>query len=685
MDNVVRNWTIDIVLVNYDEDVINETLLTALFPTQRVKSTVHATMIYNIEYEVMYADQSYYEALRSVAIAHSQVGDSTGTALDADALRYQRQHPDQPQTVFHSRGGRSIDADAVESWLIANPAVEPPGLGYILYILNFTEFDTPDHVTEHWYDYHPADPDTNQPQTWFRLEWDNALNPNVMLEYPGFGGKQGNIYVLDPSADQWYLKWASIWWDDSSPPAHTWNDLDEYASTLDLETTTGKNLLTVYVANYASDIINYLLMPYQHYPTAYVNSGLLRALVFAMDVSSGVSVNSLRWVTSAQRQKAHLTELLPFIPWTVQVDFVNIDNEPEWKDLFWDYSYVDEGVTWCDGYGMFDAIYDQMRPDYVNTLSKDINVFGVVFIKKNMVMYTPSGTFTGLGGGGQTVIWKSWERYYFADGVTPKSGISSVQLHETMHAIGIMHTWNYNHYVGDFCSSPMTYYGYYNGTSVYDRNWVQCTYLDQMESLYYQAFSRRWQSVEDGANERTLRLRDAVIGAFTEARALYNQMDWMGCYRSLLLADELGTHLDDTLTDNTPPVIESWEVSPDTYNASSDYNVTAVVLDSGSGVMNVTAVLLANGSETQYPCTRDGARWSTRVPRFTANTSQPVTIRFLAMDNALNLAESVPHDLITGSGPSPIWWILEPPVVALTAGVGAVAVVLLVARRRHVL
>ena len=52
---IVRNWTIKIVVVNYDPSVINNVSLLASFPSFTDYSTTEANVLYNIEYELHYA------------------------------------------------------------------------------------------------------------------------------------------------------------------------------------------------------------------------------------------------------------------------------------------------------------------------------------------------------------------------------------------------------------------------------------------------------------------------------------------------------------------------------------------------------------------------------------------------------------------------------------------------------
>ncbi|RDE17626.1 MAG: hypothetical protein C4K49_01920, partial [Candidatus Thorarchaeota archaeon] len=638
--DIVRDWTIHIVTVGYRHDLINWPTLLAGLPTQRDIPFGSQTIIYNIGYQLSFANDSYLEDVRGIVMSNSVNGSETGTGLDESNLLYQKENPDEPQCIFRPRAGRCIDAYIVEDWLIANPAVTPPALGYVLYMLNFSDLDTPGHGIEHWYDAHPVDTDSGQKQDWFRLEWDNAQNPNVTLEYAGFGGR-GNIYVLDPSADQWYLRWARIWWSD--PPyeneyEHCTMDLEDKVQSVDLSTSAGRASLNTYLGNYLYDPIAYLMMPGQHAPAAYVNSGLLRVLVFCMDVADGIPVESLTWITNDAVQRAHLKELLPFIPWQTEIDYLDINDFPVWKTLFSTYSQVIDGKVIADGGPMFDAIYEQMRWQYVDPSDPDVNVFGVVFVKKNMEMQVYGRTYTGLGGGGQTVVWKSWERYYRPDNVTPKSGVSSTQLHETMHAMGLGHTWDYYHYVADFSYSPLGYFGSHNGTSRFDQNWVQSTYLDQMELDLRNYFRYCLNQCASSTRPETALAETKTIVSLDEAVALYDRMDWQGCFRKLSAAHDWIRRMLYSSVDDEAPVVRHWGTVPEPLNFSA-FLVWAQVDDDFAGVENVTVHALVNGiSEHVFECAFDGGNWTATLLGFEDSVSLEVWVD--AWDWGMNRAET---------------------------------------------
>ncbi|MGY5864006.1 MAG: hypothetical protein RTV41_05345 [Candidatus Thorarchaeota archaeon] len=637
--DIERDWSLNIVVVGYDDTKIDEGILLSGMPTERLYSAESVDITYNINYNIEYADSSYYNDLRQIMLDNSVNGTGTGTWLNQTALLYQQDHLDEPQRIFYPRDGRVIDAYVVEDWLVANPVVAPPDLGYTLYLVNFTEFDTPG--LEHWYDYQPIDPDTGEEQDWFRLEWDNALNPDVTMDYPSFGGRY-NIHVVDPSAHQWYLKWCKIWWSDSIGTEYDFwtQDLEDKMATLDMGVPADVDALNMYLSECLWDPINQLFFPYQHQPASYVQSGTLKGLVICMDVASGTSIESLEWVTDAEMQKNDLEELYPFIDWTVDIEFLNIDQEPVWNTLFWMHSYVDSGTTIVDGGAMFDTIYDTMKPLY--TVDDDnINVFGVVFIKRQMEMHVYGRTYTGLGGGGQTVIWKSWERYYRPDGITPKDGISSVQLHETMHAIGFHHTWQHEHYSSDFSWGPMGYFAFRPGTAIYDKNWVQGTYLDQMEAIIRADFQGNQSLLGPSERPETHIAELGVEKALARAKAFYEEMDWLSAYDALSDAEDWLKRMFLSQVDNSPPVIVSYGTNPVDIIARP-FLYSAIVTDDLAGIENVTLFIqIDEGAIQTFPCSRNSNNWSITVPAYVVapppdNPFNNITLWLVAHDWGMN-------------------------------------------------
>jgi len=637
---VQRHWTVNIILVNYEQELLNTEFIVDSLPKERVHTVDDLTINYTIEYSFVFASELFSNQLLTVIENNSINGSDTGTTINETKLEYQKNHPEEPQRIFYPRAGRSIDAYVVEDWLAEHPVVKQPELGYNFYLLNFSVLDTEDHGVEHWYDYHDIDPDTGEHIDWFRLEWDNELNPPVTLQYAGFGGRSG-LYVLDPSANQWYLRWARIWWGTEpydNAPEYCTKDLEDKVSEVDLVTESGIGDLSKYLGSYMRDVVSYLHFPLQHSPAKYAYKGTLEAIVFSLDTDNGVPVDSIGWVTNAEMQKSHLEEFLPFIDWETNVSYLDMNDHPEWNEMFWDHAEVVDGKTIVDGSAMFYDIYENHRYKYVDVFSEQINVFGVVFIKKNMVMHAYGRQYTGLGGGGQTAIWKSWERYYRPDGVTPREGVSGVQLHETMHAVGFGHTWSQDHYAGDFSYSPMGYFGMHNGTSVFDQNWVQSTYLDQMEWEHWNRFVNISGSIPDNPRPETIEAKEKALAYFEEARQLYNLMNWSTCFTALENADAWTTRLMYSIFDTEAPEFVNWGM--DTLDEpEGGREVWAIVQDDLSGVKEVVAHVLVDGeTEYQFECTKNDNRWEAEIPPLAF--SDKLVIYLEATDLGLNTAKT---------------------------------------------
>ncbi|MFW9927438.1 MAG: hypothetical protein ACFFDM_11855, partial [Candidatus Thorarchaeota archaeon] len=428
-----------------------------------------------------------------------------------------------------------------------------------------------------------------------------------------------------------------IWWSEEIVTEYDFwtQDLEDKVASLNLAIPADVDSLNVYLHECIWDPINQLFFPYQHQPASYVQSGTLKGLVFCMDVDAGISVESLKWITDAEMQRAHLTELYPFINWTVDIEFLDISEDSAWSSLFWMYATIEpDGTTVADGLAMFNAIYDVMKPIYTED-DGNINVFGVIFIKQQMEMQAYGRTYTGLGGNGQTVIWKSWERYYRPDGVTPKDGISVVQLHETMHAIGFHHSWQHERYSSDFSWSPMGYFAIHNGTSTFDKNWVQGTYLDQMEALLWDELLHRPQTLYDRPETDLAEQRAAE--AFNTAREFYNQMDWMAAYNALLDAKDWIRRVYSSIMDTTPPTINAWGTIPEDIG-TQDFLYWADVTDDFSGIENVTLFTqVDDGPIHKYLCSNTSTNWSVVVEPLDHESSLRLWIR--AYDWGMNVAE----------------------------------------------
>ncbi|UCD96406.1 MAG: hypothetical protein JSV35_07955 [Candidatus Bathyarchaeota archaeon] len=422
------------------------------------------TIEWNVTVRYHFAGSTYLSALRTVMLANSVNGTDTTSALNETALQTQLS-TGAKMSIFLPQSGRAINASAVEEWLALNPynvSLEP---SYWFYVLNFTEFDSPDHTLEHWYNVTEWDFEANYHRDFWRLEWDNVLNPDVKFPYSCFNSGS-RVFFIDPSAFQWYLTWARIWWGLSvSGPKYDYyyEDLDEFLRTHDVGTSQGKSDLAAYLGGWVDDAIRNLLTPelYTSTDTLRASSLSIQALIINNASNDGYTDEVMEWMINTTLVEEALQDLAPFLNVDVQVEFCTLTDDLLLEGIF-DAAVIQQvdGWTYYDGFDVWYGLLG-VKNSYFNFSAADIVINAYVFLEKNMSMYVYGGEYTGLGGSGQILVMKEVGRYFQEDGTSPKSGLGLVFIHEAGHNLGFPHTFIHGEvYAGDFAFDVMGYYPY---------------------------------------------------------------------------------------------------------------------------------------------------------------------------------------------------------------------------------
>jgi len=464
LSTIVHTVPINVVFVGFKEEVVDANFIDLNIQKSHQFSHGDYTMHYNFNVSYRFANSSYYTTLRTFILANSVNGTDTTSALNATALQTQKATGTK-MSIFLSQSGRAINAVAVEEWFAANPYVAGLESSYWFYVMNFTEFDSPDHSLEHWYNTTELDFEANNMRDFWRLEWDNALNLNIKFPYACFTS-QSRVFFIDPSAFQWYLTWARIWWGLSvSGPKYDYyyEDLDEFLATHDVGTSQGKTDLAYYLAGWIDDTVGNMLGPdlWTSIDTSKAESMSIQVLVLNNASDSGYSNEVMRWIINSTFAEEAIADLAPFIDVEVIVEFQNLSNYPQLEAIF-DEAVIEKqtGWTYYDGYQVWDGLYS-VRNAYFNLSAADVVINGYVFLEKNMSMMIYGGEYTGLGGGGQILVMKEVGRYFQEDGISPKSGLGLVLIHEAGHNLGFPHTFIHGvAYAGDFAFDVMGYYPY---------------------------------------------------------------------------------------------------------------------------------------------------------------------------------------------------------------------------------
>jgi hypothetical protein len=537
-----HTFQLHVVFVGFAQAVVDTTLIDSNVQKSYSFSYEDGEHIVNYIFNVSYhfTDALYYQALKTFALANSVNGTNTTSAINATALQIQRDTGTR-MSVFLPQSGRAIDAKAVEDWFVANPYLQDSESSYCFYVMNFTEFDSADHKLEHWYNATEWDYEANNMRDFWRLEWDNALNPNVRFPYAAFTS-QSRVLFIDPSAFQWYLTWARIWWRLSlSGPKYDYyfEDLDQFLATHDVRTSGGKTALAYYLAGWIEDPLRNLLAPScGAWYVGGAKSLSVQTLILNNASEAGYANDAMRWMVNTTLCKMAIEDLAPFIDVEITVNFQNLTNYPALEAIF-DNAVISKqnGWTYYEGTEIWTNLYN-VRSSYFNLSAADIVINAYIFLECNMSMIYAGNEFTGLGGGGQILVMKAVERYFEADGVTPKSGLGAVLIHEAGHNLGFPHTFSGRAYAGDFAFDVMGYYPYsYYFTQLRKdclrrlvddcRNVKLNEILDEDKLLYSRKSPNATIDVEF----------DKTYNLIADSGQLYNELNFLKAYDKLTEAE----------------------------------------------------------------------------------------------------------------------------------------------------
>ncbi len=562
-DIVVASTTVpfDIVFVGYNEDFVNvswidENLDTiAYYPTIDYifnENTQNYDYLLDLEltldFEFHFTTQSYAAELDTYIDTHSWDGNTS--ALNITQLNLQESTGER-QSIFYQQEGRAIDGEAVEQYLDINTGFTPDSPSYIIYFLNQSRFDSTDHSFEHWFEIDEVDPDSNITTDWFRLEWDNDLNLGVEYPYPCWGF-QNRLFFIDPYSHQWYTKWTDIWWNPDPAEgeiSHLTTDLDTYLEGYTPGTPDFYNNLNQYLIGYLNDIVT---------DVGARGDGLLynerevsaQVLFINDEANHSYSQQDLEWIYSEEV----LSEAFEYV---VPNEIANITLEDTWVELS-DESVLEQIVedsklgaaelggypwyrsdwTYLDGINVFYG-FDSIAESYFDTTKGDTTFTSWILLMQNVSMvsyaYGEYREFTGLGGSGNVVCFKDLNRYYFSNGTTPRSGVTTLLSHELGHVLGFLHaeiTNDADEGTGGFMREVMSYYA--EGTPYFS--------VFLKDSLYrtssFVVYNRNLPAIDDYRanplhNATILAEIDAIISEGDAAMEAMNYLNSFLAYRKL--------------------------------------------------------------------------------------------------------------------------------------------------------
>ncbi|MBK5112128.1 MAG: hypothetical protein KGD59_04445 [Candidatus Heimdallarchaeota archaeon] len=555
---VVRTDTtvpFDVVFVGYNEDFVNTSMIsdsldsTAFYPaidyifnedTQEY-DYVHELEI-TLNFDFHFASPSYSAALDSFVDTNSW--NSNTSALNVTQLNLQEATGER-KSIFYDQEGRAIDGEAIDQYLDANRGFVSDEPSYVIYFLNQSRFDSSDHSNEHWFEVDEVDPDSNITADWFRLEWDNDLNSDVEYPYPCWG-HQNRLFFIDPYSHQWYTKWTNIWWNPDIAEGdidYLTVDLDTYLEGYTPGTPDFTNNLNEYLSDYLNDIAS---------DVGARGDGLLynekevssQVLFINDEANHGYSKEDLEWIYSEDI----LAEAFEYV---VPNEVANITLEDTWVELsdradlsqivndnklgaaeIGGYPWYNPDWTYLDGIEIFYA-FESIASNYFDLDKGDSTFTSWILLIQNVSMisyaYGEYREFTGLGGGGNVVCYKDLNRYYYPNGTTPRSGVTTLLSHELGHVLGFMHaeiTNDADEGPGGFMRDVMSYYS--EGTPYFSVFLKDSLYRTSSFVVYHRnkpaIDAYRINPLHDPA---TLALIDDVI---SDAEAAMDVMDYLEAF-----------------------------------------------------------------------------------------------------------------------------------------------------------
>ena len=466
LSSVTHVFQLNVVFFGFEQEVVDTAVIDLAVGKYHSFTYGAYTVHYDFNLSYYFANSSYYSAVKAFLLTNSVNGTGLTSKLNVTALEIQKASGTR-MSVFLPQSGRAIDAVAVEDWFASHPYASGQEPAYWFYIMNFTEFDSADHSREHWFNTTELDFEADRLRDFWRLEWDNSLNPDVKFPYACFTS-QKRVVLIDPSAFQWYLTWARIWWEFSvSGPKgdYYFEDLDQFLATHNVSTSQGKTDLAYYLAGWIDDMVANLLAPslWTDLEMSEAKSLSIQALVLNNASDAGYTNEAVSWILNSTLAEEAIEDLAPFIDVEVTVEFHELASYPQLEAIF-DSAVIEKtgGWTYYDGAQVWSELSD-VRSAYFNFSAADIVINGYVFLEGNMSMIYDGGEYTGLGGDGQILVMKEVGRYFQEDGVSPKSGLGMVFIHEAGHNLGFPHTfksWGFPSYAGDFAFDVMGYYPY---------------------------------------------------------------------------------------------------------------------------------------------------------------------------------------------------------------------------------
>ena len=660
---IKREWPIKIVFVGYNQSYINTTRLVEQLPVSSTIEYENQTVTHSADYNFRFAGDVYYNNTLSLLRNNSISGIDIGSKINVQKLLENRDGLSTDTDFFESLNGTRINATAVEMWYDQHPFVQTGSSGFVIYILNTTEYASELPFKEHWYEYDYENPDTGVPEYYFDPF---RTHPPSGLQMNAFGGIK-NKFIIDPFAYQWYLKYARYWYNDSlaigdSWPAYMLTNFSEMLQGLDLSSPNDVNSLTDYFSAYCSDVVETLFLPGSKENGRYLTPRNLESTLEPPNVSIDIysidrDISSYTWIANGDFITSQLSILLPLRDISFSLAYNNLDDVPSLNQSFWNNAHTNASGVYFNGTSF--NMVNSVDPLHLN-----------IFLGEHLILTTTNGSNTFLVQHSSGIICTDY--LDISDG-TVNFGLSQRILQVIGETIGLKNAIHSNLFISDFSHGLMGSLTRLDQYSLFEKSASWRVFLDQFEMVVRQQFIANLSSLPETLPSKTSGVLSNALLRFDYISNDLTKHNPLSAYSVLLSMNNWTRRIISSLTDSLRPEIIGWNFTRPA-NSFASFPVWANVSETGSGIENVSFVVTRNNYMSKHLLHFNGSLFTAQIPALRLNATFNVYIE--AYDWATNRAESYSVVLdLRPRGPSPLDPWATAPIVIL--GSGAVLIVVL--------
>ncbi|MFX0092694.1 MAG: hypothetical protein ACFFBD_13105 [Candidatus Hodarchaeota archaeon] len=544
---------VDLIFFGYNPDLIDlSSFESSLFPSRLYEwiywewneSTYQyenrVDLKINIDWNIEFAAANDINEIDS--FVNSNSWSAATSALNTTALNLQEEIGER-QSIFTPQNGTAINGTALEEYLAQQDYFNSSQQAYSIYLLNFSRFDSGDGSQMHWFEIDEYDPDSKTKVDFWRLEWDNDLNPNVEFPYSAWGFRN-RLFFIDPYCYQWYMRWTDIWWkpdNQENLKDYRTTDLASYLAGLTVGSPTYKSALITYLTDWINDVV---------WDTAgrgdgfWSNQRCISAQILMLNdaTNHGYSKTDLEWIIHEEILQDALEYIVPpeIANISVQTTWAELSDISELQQIITDntlgaaelgsYPWYRPDWTYLEGNSIFSAFHS-LRQKYFNLTAADAIFTSWMLLMQNVSMvafaYGDWHEFTALGGSGNVAFFKDLNRYYESDGITHSSGATAILAHEIGHVLGLGHAELYSQALeggGGFMRDTMSYF--VEGTPDFS--------IFTKDSLYRTSSIIAKAVTNDTINQLKITanetLKNAISDLLTAGDAAFESMDYVNAF-----------------------------------------------------------------------------------------------------------------------------------------------------------